>query len=86
MTPEDMVTLRFVCEDGSEIVADLTLEQAAALQRGEAVAGYDGELQVRHYSLDDQIAGLRARQDQITERREELKRQYPGIEHGEWDA
>lgn len=78
---EDMVTLEFECEDGSVIEADFTLEEAATLKRGEPVAMYG---RTRHYSLSDRIAALRARHDQLTARREEMKREFPGIEDGEW--
>lgn len=83
--PDDLVHFDFECRDGALVEADLTLEEAAKLKRGEPVAMYGGR-RVRHRCLDDRIAALKARQDQIEAEQEAMMREYPGIEDGEWDA
>jgi len=79
----DLTTLTFDGASGDQIDVDLELEQAAAIKRGEAVAMYGGR-RVRHRRLDDRRAALRARLDQTQAEQEELMREFPGVEDGEW--
>lgn len=79
----DMVTFSWEGADGTLTEAEFTLEEAAALKRGETVARYRGN-RTRHYTLSDRIAATRARLEGLTTEREALMCEFPGIEDGEW--
>jgi hypothetical protein len=57
-----------------------TLDELAAMQRGEVVAR---PAPIERENLDEAIAALRARQDQIRAHRDELRRRHPGIDGGD---
>jgi hypothetical protein len=72
-------TVRLTWEDeltGTIHETRFTLEQAAALQRGESVTSRGN---VTEWTLADNIAKLEARQAQIKAEMKELERQYPEL-------
>jgi hypothetical protein len=73
---DDTVNLTWEDNMGTIHEATFTLEEAAALQRGETVTGRGN---VTDWTLADNIATLEARQAQIKAEMNELERQYPGI-------
>jgi hypothetical protein len=81
MTRGDDDKVRFTWEgaDGALVEADLTLDQAAALQRGEPVAGYG---LARHFTLDERIAATRARLESLRAELFAFKAEQIGISFG----
>lgn len=75
----DTIAFEWEDADGGLNVATFDLDQAAALQRGERVAGFG---LTEYYSPADRIAAARARLDQIAERKAEMRREFPGIDRG----
>jgi hypothetical protein len=73
---DDTVTMTWEDNMGTIHEATFTLEEAAALQRGETVTGRDN---VTDWTLEDSIAQLEARQAQIKAEMDELERWYPEL-------
>jgi hypothetical protein len=73
---DELLTVRWVATNGDYVEADFTPKHAARFQQGKSAmfAGpprrYDGRLA---------IAGLKARQDQIDSRLDELVTKYPQL-------
>ncbi len=72
----DHVVFQFEDADGGLNVAELDLDQAAAMQRGETVSGFGLST---YYSLADRIAIAKANLDGVRARKAEMETEYPEL-------
>ncbi|MEZ5078438.1 MAG: hypothetical protein R2725_13465 [Solirubrobacterales bacterium] len=83
LTDDDRLCWTWEDPDGALRTLTVTLEEAEAMKRGERFVGH-GVPPIERLTLGERIAALRARRSQLEERMAEMKREFPGIEHGEW--